>query len=226
MRAIHAGKARELNYDFLKDVPETASENSVNQTEQEQCFSTDEAIAAFGGLSTVEKRNLTRLACTLARGKSRFASPDELINEAYVRIGEGRRCWPKDVAFVRFFSGVMQSLLTDRMFLTDERKVVALKHSFSVVTSEELDGAAASDDDEERARKAQLEFVLSKLEAHFGNDEEMRYLMLGIQEGLRGKALQDAIGVDTKRLEALRTRLNRQIEKLAVECDAMEGRPS
>lgn len=52
----------------------------------------------------------------------------------------------------------------------------------------------------------------------------MELLLLGIREGLNGKDLQEAIGVDAKRLEALRTRLNRELKKLAAEFGAKEGR--
>lgn len=65
---------------------------------------------------------------------------------------------------------------------------------------------------------------MTALEARFSGDEEMELLLLGIREGLNGKDLQEAIGVDAKRLEALRTRLNRELKKLAAEFGAKEGR--
>lgn len=51
----------------------------------------------------------------------------------------------------------------------------------------------------------------------------MLLLLWGIQEGLIGKDLQEAVGVDAKRLEALRTRLKRKIDNLADDYRAKEG---
>ncbi|MBY0560129.1 transposase [Hyphomicrobium sp.] len=186
-------------------------------------YSADDAVGAFESLSDLERRNLTRAAKALA-GEGRFASPHELLNEAYVRIAEGRRPWPKSHAFASFVTGVMKSLLTDRMFLTDERKVKALKNKFAVVGIEDMDTVAAPPDGAFAGEKALLEDAMSKLAAHFAGDEEMELLLMGLNDCLIGQALQEAVGVDTKRLAALRTRLNRQIDKLASEYLAKEGR--
>lgn len=186
-------------------------------------YSADDAVGAFQNLSDLERRNLARAAKALA-GEGRFAAPHELLNEAYVRIADGRRPWPKSEAFASFVTGVMKSFLTDRMFLTDERKVKALKHKFAVVGIEEMDTIAAPPDGEIAAEKALLEDAMSKLGAHFAGDEQMELLLMGLDDCLIGQALQEAVGVDAKRLAALRTRLNRQIDKLASEYLAKEGR--
>lgn len=185
-------------------------------------YSADDTVGAFLNLSDPERRNLARVAKALA-GEGQFASADELISEAYVRMAEGQRPWPKSQAFAPFMCGVMRSLLTDRMFLTDERKVKALKHRFAVVGMDEMDTVPAPDG-EFAVEKALLEDAMSKLEAHFAGDEEMELLLMGIDDGLIGQALQDAVGVNAKRLAALRTRLNRQIDKLASAYQAKEGR--
>lgn len=186
-------------------------------------YPVDDAVAAFCNLSAEHTRGLRRAAIFLA-GLGGFVTPEELISESYIRIADGKRPWPRREGFLPFVAGVMRSLLTDRVFLTDERKVVHLKQKFSVVTSEDLPQVAANDDDEDLARKVLLEDAISKLEAHFSGDGEMEMLLMGVQDGLRGKELQEVIGVDAKRLEALRTKLNRQIDKLAVEYEAKEGR--
>lgn len=186
-------------------------------------YSADDAVGAFRNLSDPERRNLARVAKALT-GEGQFASAGELISEAYVRIAEGQRPWPKSQGFTPFVYGVMRSLLTDRMFLTDERKVKALKHKFAVVGVDEMDTVAAPLDGELVAEKALLEDAMSKLAAHFAGDEEMELLLMGLDDGLIGQALQDAVGVDAKRLAALRTRLNRQIDKLASAYRAKEGR--
>ncbi|MGD9804309.1 MAG: hypothetical protein AB7E81_22180 [Hyphomicrobiaceae bacterium] len=100
----------------------------------------------------------------------------------------------------------------------------ALKHKFAVVGVGEMDAVAAPPDGELAAEKALLEDAMLKLAAHFAGDEEMEFLLIGLDDGLIGQALQDAVGVDAKRLAALRTRLSRQIDKLAIAYQAQEGR--
>ncbi|QND19259.1 transposase [Rhizobium leguminosarum] len=188
----------------------------------EEYYGAEDAIAAFDALSDKDRNNLGRIARFIA-GTSGFPSPDDLINEAYVRIAEGKRRWPRAHGFVPFVAGVMKSLRSDSAFVTDERKVVRLDQGFAIVTSEDLQMVAANDDDGGLARKAIIEDAISKLEEHFADDEEMLLLLMGIQEGLIGKDLQEAVGVDEKRLEALRTRLKRKIDNLADDYRAKEG---
>ncbi|NLS16183.1 transposase [Rhizobium sp. P40RR-XXII] len=188
----------------------------------EEHYGAEDAIAAFDALSDNDRSNLARIARFIA-GTSGFPSPDDLINEAYVRIAEGKRRWPREHGFIPFVAGVMKSLRSDSVFVTDERKVVRLEQGFAIVTSEDLQMVAANDDDGGLARKVIMEDAISKLEEHFADDDEMLLLLMGIQEGLIGKDLQEAVGVDEKRLEALRTRLKRKIDKLADGYRAKEG---
>lgn len=197
-------------------------EEQVHQPE-EQHYSAEEAISAFRSLSKADQRNLVGVARACLAG-SGFATPDELLSEAYIRIAEGRRKWRKSKTFMQFCAGVLRSLATDCDFLPEERKLVRRNEGSSIVTSERLDMIAFEEDDGELIQKKQNEEALRALEARFAGDEEMELLLLGIREGLNGKDLQEAIGVDAKRLEALRTRLNRELKKLAAEFGAKEGR--
>jgi len=189
----------------------------------EEFHSPDEAAAAFERLTREERNKLARAASFLA-GSSGFPAADDLINEAYIRIAGGTRRWPREHEFLPFVAGVMRSLRSDKAFLTDERKVVQLNQGFAIVNSDDLGQVSANDDDSELARKVIVEDAIVALETHFADDEEMLLLIMGIQERLKGKDLQEAIGVDATRLEALRTRLNRKIDKLADQYRLKEGR--
>lgn len=195
----------------------------MDQGDDECCHSVDDAVSAYRNLSEIEQRNIFRAAKFLA-GQARYVSADELVSEVYVRIADGKRPWPKLQAFPTFFAGVMKSLLTDRMFLTDERKAARLKNKLSVVKPDELPQVAANDDTESLAKKALLEDAISRLESRIAGDDEMELLLTGIQCGLIGQSLQKEVGVDAKRLATLRTRLNRYVDDLAVEYQAKEGR--
>jgi len=188
----------------------------------EEYHSADDAMAAWDALSSEERSKLARVARIIA-GSSGFPSPDDLINEAYIRIADGRRRWPQAHTFVSFVAGVMKSLRTDRIFVSDERRVVGLEQGFAIVTSEDLELVAANDDDGDLLRKTIIEDAISKLEDYFSDDDEMTLLLMGVQEGLIGKDLQDVVGVEAKRLEALRTRLKRRVDNLAEEYRSKEG---
>ncbi len=185
-------------------------------------FTTEEAIAAFRGLTKEERRNVVAIARACLAGNG-FATPDELLSEAYVRIAEGRRRWGKTKTFTQFLAGVLRSLATDGDFIPEERKLVRRNEGSSILTSDQLDTVAVVEDDD-LTQKIRNDAALTKLETRFEGDEEMELLLMGIREGLIGDDLQDAIGVDAKRLEALRTRLNRELKKLAAEYGKTEGR--
>ncbi|MCQ1572728.1 transposase [Neorhizobium galegae] len=186
-------------------------------------YTADETLSTFRGLSAVEQRNLLAAARACLAG-SGFASAQELINEAWVRIADGRRKWRKNKTFAQFIGGVLRSLATDDDFLPEERKLVRRHNGSSIVTSEHLDTVAMEDDSDEVIRKQRNEEALCALEARFDDDVEMGLLLLGIREGRIGEALREFIGVDAKRLEALRTRLTRELRKLAAAYGAKEGR--
>ncbi|WP_261316993.1 transposase [Rhizobium leguminosarum] len=199
-------------------------ENAEEQVDQpdDEYHSPDEAIAAFRQLSNEEQRNLVASARACLAGWG-FATPNELISEAYVRIAEGRRKWRTSKTFIQFLKGVVRSLASDGDFLPEERKLVRRNKGSAIVTSEQLDTIAIEEDDGELAEKIRNEQVLSALEARFLGDEQMELLMVGIRDNLIGKDLQEAIGVDATRLEALRTRFNRELKKLAAVFGAKEG---
>lgn len=195
----------------------------MNQAGDDRYRSVDDALAAYEGLPDIDRRNLVNAARALA-GSWKYVSPNELISEAYIRMAEGRRRWSSSEAFTTFFAGVMKSLVTDRMFLTDEGKVVRLKNKMSVIHPDDLPLVAANDDIEDLRNKVLVEEFASALEARIEGDEELQLLWAGIQRCLKGKELQEELGVDEKQLATLRTRLNRHLDKLCVEYQAKEGR--
>lgn len=185
-------------------------------------YTADEAVAAFGALSKEERRNLIAIACACLAGTG-FATPDELISEAYIRVAEGKRNWNKSKTFTRFLAGVLRSLATDVDFLPEERNLVRRHEGSTILTSDQLDNVSVMEDDD-LGQKFRDEEALTKLETRFSGDEEMELLLMGIREGLIGNDLQEAIGVDATRLEALRTRLNRELKKLAAEYGKTKGK--
>lgn len=189
---------------------------------EELLHDVEETVETFRNLPERDKANLMRAAQFLA-GRGNLASPQELLSEAFIRIADGRRRWKKSETFPFFVGGVLKSLASDRMFLTDDSKVKRLKQGFAVVSSDDEHRIPDSADGKLAAKKGLIELAIRHLEVHYAGDEEMELLLMGIQDGLIGQDLQDLLGVDAKRLEALRTRLNRQIDKMAETFKEKEG---
>lgn len=199
------------------------SEEQVDQPGREY-YSSDEAVAAFKQLSKEERIKLARVAKFFAAGSAGFITPQELINESFIRVADGRRKWAVGKPIVQFLAGVIRSLPSDNDFLPEERKLVRRIEGASVITSDDLENVSVDVEGANIACTEAGEKALLKLEARFAGDEEMEMLLMGICDGLNGKALQETVGVHAKRLEALRTRLNRELAKLAKEYREKEGR--
>ncbi|SDU08739.1 hypothetical protein SAMN05428979_1546 [Stappia sp. ES.058] len=173
-------------------------------------------------LTDRDRVNLARVADFLA-GKDNLASADELINEAYVRISTGQRRWKRTKTFPQFFAGVLRSLASDNAFLSDVRKVNNLHGGYAALDGDDTLAVEAVDNSIELKQKALVEEMYAHLEQHFAGDSEMQMLLMGVQDALRGEDLKRTIGVDTKRLAALRTRFNREIDKFIAGYRAREG---
>ncbi|MER8649649.1 transposase [Mesorhizobium sp. M0586] len=184
--------------------------------------SVDEALGAFRSLGDSDTRNLGRVADFFA-GRGNLASAQELISEAYVRIADGARQWPVNDTFAVFLAGVIRSLASDKMFLSDTRRVPRIKGGYTVVEQDNLSQVEDATDASSVKDKILVEEMYTQLEHHFAEDDEMMLLVMGIQEGLRGKSLEIAVGVDTKRLAALRTRFLRELKSFIAVRSAEEG---
>lgn len=184
--------------------------------------SIDEALDAFRLLGDSEKRNLSKVA-EYFTDKGNLASAQELISEAYVRIADGVRQWSVNETFMVFLIGVVRSLASDKMFLSDARRVSRLKGGYTVIGQDDLPLVEDTADAGTIKHKILVDEMYTHMEHHFAEDDEMLLLVIGIQEGLRGKSLEDAVGVDTKRLAALRTRFNRELKNFIAARSAEEG---
>src|SRR5947207_1774963 len=74
-------------------------------------LSAQEIINAVNTLSDGEKSSFAKIARLYAK-KTRYDRED-LLQEAYSRILDGRRGWSKGVPAVLFFSGVIRSIAWD-----------------------------------------------------------------------------------------------------------------
>ena len=74
--------------------------------------STDEVAAALAELSTVDSARLAQLARLRCLGAVGLEWRD-LLHEAFIRVLDGRRRWPRDVPFVAFVAQSMRSIASE-----------------------------------------------------------------------------------------------------------------
>ena len=182
------------------------------EADDDEFYSADEALEAYRTLTDRDRANLAKAARFLA-GRGNLASAHELLNEAYIRVASGRRRWRKGKDFSHFLGGVIKSLASDDMFLADTHKVQKLDGGYSVVEQDDLATVRDESDGTIVVQKLMVEQMWVHMELHFAGDDEMQLLVMGVQDHLRGRELEVAVGVDTKRLAALRTRFNRELDK-------------
>lgn len=153
-----------------------------------------------------EMLRIDRLAGKIAErtGKSK----DDIQQEAYLLVLEGRRRWPKNIDLRIFFYGVMRSIASkkDRLVFIDP---------------ERLDGSSKSAWEREELDQ-NLHILLELFEqrtlpaiyAAIGNDLIVKKIVEGRCLGLGGKALEGFVGVKKELYDAAKRRLNRLKPKI------------
>ena len=160
-----------------------------------ETYSQAEILAAVQSLTVSNKTALIRVARAYAR-KTGYGHED-LIQEAYMRVLDGKRGWPKNVAAVPFLCGVMRSIAWDwRAEDYDENADV------------ELIGY------EDRTAAARID--MQKIIDMFNDDPIAQTIIIGMMEGARGEELRNVSGLAQTEYESKRTKIRRRIEKLAL----------
>jgi DNA-directed RNA polymerase specialized sigma24 family protein len=168
---------------------------SLQATAPPETYSQAEILLAVQSLTVSNKTALIRVARTYAR-KTSYGHED-LIQEAYMRVLDGKRAWPKNVAAVPFLCGVMRSIAWDwRAEDHDENADV------------ELIGY------EDRTAAARID--MQKIVEFFNDDPIAQTIIIGMMEGARGEELRKVSGLAQTEYESKRTKIRRRIEKLAL----------
>jgi len=136
---------------------------------------------------------------------------EDLLQEAYKRALEGRRTCRRGTSTVEFLCGVMKSLASQENEARKEgfRPVVVVRNGDPVLPDVAADiispeqGAASAIDDRG---------TLATIEGLVAGDEQLQLLIEGIDDDMRGAELQDLLGMDEKRLAALRKRFRRLLQ--------------
>lgn len=176
---------------------------------------------AIVGLSDIEWIRLRKMAWGHLWG-TRFEDPDELINETIERMIAGRRTWNIGMAFVPWMDSAMKSVANNLRTLKRQPKVALagdLVDSGDDPPEEALD--ILSEDGETpldalltQEARAMAEKDLAKIEGRLKDDQEVGWILMGLEDGLGASDIQ-AMGEMTKtQYETARKRLRRERERL------------
>lgn len=153
-----------------------------------------EVINELKALTDGDKTALMKIANAFAT--KTYYSHEDLFQEAICRVLSGTRTWPRDVAALSFFVGVMRSIAWEWR-------------------SEEQDEPPDVADPRSSERHAIASVDVTKIIALFDDDPIAQKIVIGMMEGARGQELQDLCGLSKTAYESKRTKIRRRIEKLA-----------
>ena len=158
-----------------------------------ETYTAAEILEAVKTLTAQHKTALVKLAKAYAM-KTSFDYED-LLHEAYTRILDGKRVWPRSVAVVPFLAGVMKSIAWDwRAERRDESVEVG------DVGYEDQTAAARID--------------LQKIIGLFDDDPIAQKMVIALLDGARGEELRELSGLNKTEYESKRAKIRRRIERV------------
>jgi RNA polymerase sigma-70 factor (ECF subfamily) len=176
-------------------IADTAAVTAAPSRPADARLSPAEVVETIRSLGDGEKSALVKIARAYA-GKTPYNAED-LIQEAFTRVLEGRRAWPRDVPVVLFLGGVVRSIAWEWRAEPPNRGP---------------DGGDAGA--EERSAIARID--AGKIVALFEDDPLAQRIVVGWMEGMRGEELERVSGLSKTDYESKRRKIRRRIEKLSL----------
>jgi DNA-directed RNA polymerase specialized sigma24 family protein len=159
-----------------------------------ETYTAAEILEAVTTLTARHKTALVKLARAYAM-KTSFGHED-LLHEAYMRVLDGRREWPRSVAVVPFLAGVMRSIAWD--WQAERRN----------------EGGELVDDIGYEDQTAAVRIDIRKIIALFDDDPVAQKMVIALLDGARGEELRELSGLNKTEYESKRAKIRRRIEKV------------
>jgi hypothetical protein len=196
-------------------------------------YSAAEISAALDGFDDADWNRMNAIARRLSAAFGSMTA-DELLSDGIAAVLATRTC-KRSVDPRAFLAGSMKSIASnaskkkgsseiyfdpamldkpqggdDHEWRPGDRQVAK-----AIVARAIADLAVDADELEQREAGVELAHRLqAELDVLFADDEEMRFLLEGVCEGLRGSELSEFVGVDAARLATLRRRLARAFDRI------------
>lgn len=182
----------------------------------------EQVTDAIENLTDSEWNRLRNVAAKLLWG-TRFAAPDDLINETITRILAQDRKWPINVAFMVFMINAMRSIANGIRELKYTREEVLATELVNSNSNNDLRNPIEKLEDysldpqkilltEELRRFAEDDLAL--IEENFKNDEEVTWILLGIEDNCSANDIREMSLMTPIQYETARKRLHRGLERL------------
>jgi DNA-directed RNA polymerase specialized sigma24 family protein len=169
-----------------------------------------EVRSEISSLTAGERTKLILIARHYAwRFRISFEDPDEFVHEAICRVLERKRVWPRGVEKLRFLAGVIKSIAGDR-----KRALNRESAALDELKKEEMEKEKVVGDKGAEEPVAADKIDLERIMVLFDDDPIAQKILKGMEDGARGKDLQQASGLRPTEYESKRKKIRRRIEKL------------
>jgi len=175
-------------------------------------------------------RNRLSAVARLLHGSTGM-DPDDLLQEAYSRALSGSRSWSRDIDIIKFLIGAMESIAdSSRNTMRRQQVGMVVGGDFSPGNIEglvsrsgiffEARSATPSAEDhalqieEMTADAARLVAWRDEVLETFNDDEQGQLLVMGMMDGLRGKALREVTSLTEAEFPTKYKKVQRRIEAL------------
>lgn len=165
---------------------------------------------------------------------------EELVNEAYERILDGRRRWYKErVDFTQYVIGVIRSIASEWAGYHERNKdenlpeFAQLESQLSKIGDDRkeippFDYVADTGPSVEQAliraeREAEDEALVKEIEARFANDDKAIMVILGIEDGMDGPAIRAEFQISEQDYKATMRRIRYGVDKIMEKRNGGQG---
>ena len=155
-------------------------------------YTAAEIVEAVKSLSTQHKTALMKLARVYALKTN--VGHEDLLQEAWLRVLDGRREWPRSVGVIPFLAGVMRSIAWDWQIERHNEGVDVNTVGY-----------------EDQTASAKINAI--KTIALFDDDPIAQKMVIALLDGARGEELRELSGLTKTEYESKRAKIRRRIEK-------------
>lgn len=180
--------------------------SAIRNPPEGEHLGTDEIGPAFDGLSRDDKLKLHAIEAHLLDGTG--LGRGDLLREAVYRTLEGERKCPRDVPFMAFLVMTMKSIASHAR--KKSSRTVVMADPPEPPPAGEAESASSPSPEDELISSS----VIGEIHAHFEDDEEAVLVLMGWSDGLRGKELREATGLDQAGLDYAIKRIRTRMRKL------------
>lgn len=189
----------------------------------------EEICEAVERLTVAEIGRIRRAAQYLLLG-TEYTDPLELLSEAVQRTLEGvgvkeGRHWPKNVDFVAYINMTMQSIANGSSSSITQLRTTHLEvmagNDGDVELSLAQEGFSSPDIveqalefEETKERQARAAADAALIEAHFANDEQIQFLIMGDKDGMAPSEIRAVSGMNQTTYDTARRRFRRGLNTL------------